>query len=107
MPYAEGRTFHDADSHVMETPDWLFPFADPDVRPRLRPLRLQGVPEAKTERFVDKLREQHRDAQYRKDDASQLMLRKNWNAWRSCSNRAGFWLSTHPIPAAFWQKRWG
>ena len=23
MPYVEGRTVHDADSHVMETPDWL------------------------------------------------------------------------------------
>jgi predicted TIM-barrel fold metal-dependent hydrolase len=80
MPYAEGRTYHDADAHVMETPDWLFPFADPDLRPRLRPLRLSGVPEAKTERFVEKLRDQHADAQYRKDDASQLMLRKNWSA---------------------------
>ena len=28
MAYAEGRTFHDADSHVMETPDWLAPYAD-------------------------------------------------------------------------------
>ena len=27
MPYAEGRTFYDADSHVMELPEWL-----PDLR---------------------------------------------------------------------------
>src|SRR5689334_9149475 len=32
MPYAEGRVFHDADSHVMETSDWLVTYADPDMR---------------------------------------------------------------------------
>ncbi len=35
MPYAEGRTFYDADSHIMETGDWLAPHADPDIRERL------------------------------------------------------------------------
>ncbi len=80
MPYAEGRTYHDADSHVMETPEWLFPFADPELRPLLKPLSLQGVPESKRTRFVEKLRAQHDDAQYRADDEAQLMVRKNWNA---------------------------
>ena len=28
MPYANGRVFHDADSHVMEPLDWLAPYAD-------------------------------------------------------------------------------
>ncbi len=42
MPYAEGRTYHDADSHVMETPDWLVPYADPGVRERPRALDLLG-----------------------------------------------------------------
>ena len=28
MPYAEGRTFYDADSHIMELPDFLRDFAD-------------------------------------------------------------------------------
>jgi predicted TIM-barrel fold metal-dependent hydrolase len=27
MSYVNGRVVHDADSHVMETPDWLMPFA--------------------------------------------------------------------------------
>jgi hypothetical protein len=35
MSYATGRTIHDADSHVMETPDWLVPYADPGIRERL------------------------------------------------------------------------
>jgi hypothetical protein len=38
MPYAAGRTFHDADSHIMELGDWLTQHADPGVRERLRPL---------------------------------------------------------------------
>ena len=40
MPYAEGRIFNDADSHVMETRDWLISHADPDIRPKLHPLAI-------------------------------------------------------------------
>ena len=40
MTYAQGRTFYDADSHIMELPDWLVEYADPDVRDRIRPLYL-------------------------------------------------------------------
>jgi predicted TIM-barrel fold metal-dependent hydrolase len=36
--YAGDRVIFDADSHLMELPDWLGQFADPDVRDRLRPL---------------------------------------------------------------------
>ena len=32
MPYAEGRIYNDADSHLMETHDWLTPYADPQIR---------------------------------------------------------------------------
>jgi predicted TIM-barrel fold metal-dependent hydrolase len=35
MAYAEGRTFHDADSHIMELPDFLTAHADPSVRQQL------------------------------------------------------------------------
>ncbi len=37
MPYAEGRIFHDADSHLMETQDWLVSYADPQIRERILP----------------------------------------------------------------------
>ena len=40
MTYAQGRTYYDADSHIMELPDWLVEYADPDVRDRIRPLYL-------------------------------------------------------------------
>jgi predicted TIM-barrel fold metal-dependent hydrolase len=43
MPYAEGRTYHDADSHLMELHDWLPRYADPSIRERIRPLYLGGA----------------------------------------------------------------
>jgi len=38
MTYSAGRTIYDADSHVMETREWLDPFMDADLKTRLRPL---------------------------------------------------------------------
>ncbi|RPI07324.1 MAG: hydrolase, partial [Actinobacteria bacterium] len=35
MVYAQGRTYYDADSHIMELPDFLRDYADPDMRERL------------------------------------------------------------------------
>jgi uncharacterized protein len=40
MPYAEGRIYNDADSHLMETANWLPTYADPRIRDRLAPLDL-------------------------------------------------------------------
>ncbi|MEI7933182.1 MAG: hydrolase, partial [Alphaproteobacteria bacterium] len=34
MPYAEGRTYYDADSHIMELPDFIIDHADEDFRAR-------------------------------------------------------------------------
>src|SRR2546427_401597 len=38
MSYANGRMIRDADSHVMETRDWLTRFLDPGVADRVAPL---------------------------------------------------------------------
>lgn len=35
MSYANRQTIYDADTHMMETPDWIARFADPAIRPRL------------------------------------------------------------------------
>src|SRR5688500_8374687 len=40
MSYAAARAIADADSHIMETPDWIERHADPAIRGRLRPLAL-------------------------------------------------------------------
>ena len=51
MAYAEGRTFFDADSHIMELPGFLSDFADPAVRELLPPFSVtSGGPMA--ERMV-------------------------------------------------------
>ncbi len=82
MPYAEGRTYHDADSHVMETPDWLVPYADPGVRERLKPLFVAAVRPGE-ETMIEQARRRHLDPAERERAAAELMLRKNWNAMGS------------------------
>ena len=42
MAYAEGRSFLDADSHIMELPDFLRDHADPGLRERMPRLTLSG-----------------------------------------------------------------
>lgn len=42
MPYAAGRVIHDADSHIMESLDWLPSYADPGIRDRLISMRLEA-----------------------------------------------------------------
>ena len=54
MPYAT-RTIHDADSHVMETPDWLVPVCRSGIRARLRRCLVATVKPGE-ERFIDVLR---------------------------------------------------
>jgi predicted TIM-barrel fold metal-dependent hydrolase len=82
MPYAEGRTFHDADSHVMETPDWLAPYADPQVRERMKPLFVAAVRPGE-ERLIDQARRRREDPAERAQAEAELMLRKNWSAMGS------------------------
>ena len=41
MPYAPAtRPFYDADSHIMELPDFLVDYADPDQRERMPKIRV-------------------------------------------------------------------
>lgn len=42
MPYAQGRVIHDADSHIMESLDWLPSYAEPSIRDRLLSLKLEA-----------------------------------------------------------------
>jgi predicted TIM-barrel fold metal-dependent hydrolase len=78
MPYAH-RPIHDADAHVMETPDWLHPFADGALRSRLPPIYVSTVKPGE-DRLIQRFRAQHADPAYRAQDEAQIMLRKNWAA---------------------------
>ena len=44
MAYAHRDVIYDADTHMMETPDWVASFADPAIRPRLEVFGA-GLPE--------------------------------------------------------------
>lgn len=82
MAYVEGRTVHDADAHVVETPDWLTPYADPVIRARLQPLFVATVKPGE-EQFIDKLRARRSDPADRPKADAEIMLRKNWSAMGS------------------------
>lgn len=53
MTYAKGRVMLDADSHIMETPDWVERHADPKIRGQLLPLGL-GKAGGATYKMIDK-----------------------------------------------------
>jgi predicted TIM-barrel fold metal-dependent hydrolase len=52
MSYASTHLMLDADSHIMETPDWVEKHADPRIRPLLRPLGL-GKAGGATYKLID------------------------------------------------------
>jgi uncharacterized protein len=68
---------HDADSHVMEPPDWYMPYADPGLRERLRPAYELNRSERQE---LDRHGELHADPAYRAEEGEQVWLRKNWRA---------------------------
>ena len=91
MPYNSGRTAHDADSHIMETPTWLRDHADPDLRDRIEiltypsgnELRQTGDPAEQRRDLLasfDRLRARHASAEYRATEAGDIMARKNFAA---------------------------
>lgn len=69
MPYATGRTFYDADSHLMESDDWLGAYADPSIRARLQPLGLEGAG-AVAKKIIDTAR---RRIEERDEEATKLL----------------------------------
>ncbi|HVA69303.1 MAG TPA: amidohydrolase family protein [Candidatus Binataceae bacterium] len=79
MPYAQGRVFFDADSHLMETAQWLNGYADPEVRAMLAPLDL-GAAGALAERSVAKADSRRADPAARVRAEAGLMQIKGWDA---------------------------
>jgi predicted TIM-barrel fold metal-dependent hydrolase len=91
MPYVSGRVVHDADAHIMETPTWLRDHADPGIRDRVptlslssgNELRQTGDPDEQLRDLTaafDRLTAKHASAEYREDEAAQIMQRKNFAA---------------------------
>jgi predicted TIM-barrel fold metal-dependent hydrolase len=91
MPYVSGRVVHDADAHIMETPTWLREHADPGIRDRVptlslssgNELRQTGDPDEQLRDLTaafQRLEAKHASAEYREDEAAQIMQRKNFAA---------------------------
>ena len=84
MPYAEGRIFNDADSHIMESKDWLTSYADPKIRPRLAPLDLTMAGGKATDDLVTAMpgiiaRRKNDPAAMARAEAN-ILERKSWHA---------------------------
>jgi predicted TIM-barrel fold metal-dependent hydrolase len=80
VPYASGRVYLDADSHVVETPEWLAPYADPDIRDRLRELDLGRGGGAAARKAVDQARARAASGAPALRDDQTVMSAKGWSA---------------------------
>ncbi len=92
MPYnSTGLVVHDADAHIMETPNWLRDHADVAVRDRIPALTYSSVNELRqTGDPVEQLRDidqtferlvaRHRSEEYVGTEAAEIMARKNFAA---------------------------
>jgi predicted TIM-barrel fold metal-dependent hydrolase len=85
------RLVHDADAHLMETPNWLRDHADASIRDRIAALRYPGGNElrqtgdpAEQQRDLpaafERLAARHRSPEYQAVEAEEVMLRKNFAA---------------------------
>ena len=91
MPYAQGRVFHDADAHIMETPTWLRDHAEAAWRDRMPVLQYPGGNELRQTgdpgeqrrdlaASFEKLRIKHGSEAYRATEEAEIMARKNFAA---------------------------
>jgi predicted TIM-barrel fold metal-dependent hydrolase len=75
---------HDADSHIMEEPDWLDPYLDAATKKRFP--HAWTVADEPGTWGIDKERRRHADPAYRAEDEGQILLRKNFAATGSFIN---------------------
>jgi predicted TIM-barrel fold metal-dependent hydrolase len=82
MPYAQGRVYHDADSHLMELPEWLPSYADKKFRDRIPPFSLlSSGPRSRIDGMMARGRERAGDPAERVAYEAELMVRKGWDAY--------------------------
>jgi uncharacterized protein len=86
MPYISGRVVHDADAHIMETPNWLRDHADPALRDRIElpgytnELKQTGDEPNDLDAVFARLVERHRSDEFLADEEQEVMNRKNFAA---------------------------
>jgi uncharacterized protein len=79
MPYAEGRTYYDADSHIMELQDWLTAYVEPELRDRIGGLEL-GKAGKLAEDAVRRASERQLDDATLAEMEAKLLDLKGWHA---------------------------
>jgi predicted TIM-barrel fold metal-dependent hydrolase len=77
MPYVEGQTIHDADSHVMELPGTINRYVDPKFRAAF--VEKTGRKDVLPEWFA-KAAAQQEDSAFRAGAEANILLRKNYEA---------------------------
>jgi hypothetical protein len=81
MSYATGRVYCDADSHLMETPDWLVGYADSKLRGRLLPLSLGKAGAAPAQKIADAIARVNDPAATEKVARHVISGPKGWGAY--------------------------
>jgi len=79
MPYAEGRTYYDADSHIMELPDWLGGYVAEEMKDRIGPLQLGGAGRM-AETAVRQAEARQSDPEARAELEAGVLNAKGWSA---------------------------
>src|SRR3954451_14460922 len=77
MPYVEGQTIHDADSHVMELPGTINRYIDPRFRAAFAEKTGRGD---ESPHWSQKAQAQHEDAEFVAGAEANVLLRKNYEA---------------------------
>ena len=77
MKYAHRDDIYDADTHMMERPDWIYEFADKDIRDRLEPI-VEGDKE--TLLTIDKALERFQSRQSSKDTLNKA--KEEFMSWK-------------------------
>lgn len=77
MPYVDGQTIHDADSHIMELPGAIVPYLDPQFRQPFRDAT--GTRDVLVE-WSAKAQAKHDDPEFRAGAEANILLRKNYEA---------------------------
>jgi len=82
MPYAEGRIYFDADSHMMELPEWLPSFAEPAFRDRINPFSLGSTgTNDRVRAMIERGKRRAGVPAERPGHEAELLARKSWDAY--------------------------
>ncbi|MDE2486607.1 MAG: amidohydrolase family protein [Alphaproteobacteria bacterium] len=77
MPYVQGQTVHDADSHIMELPGTINRYIDPKLRAAFVEKTGRGD---ESPHWSQKAQAQHDDPEFRAAAEANVLLRKNYEA---------------------------